>query len=99
LINKGFLNTNTAITRQLKRTVRTLEAELRQVQRGSVNTGANEGESRTGRVWAASFYHVTACSRFARVLKLMNCLFVCIVYIYVSFKVLVCMLLVGLRVW
>jgi len=30
-VNKGFLNTNTAITRQLIRTTRTLEAEWRQV--------------------------------------------------------------------
>jgi hypothetical protein len=71
----GFLNTNTAITRQLMRTARTLEAEWRQVLRGSLSTGAKEDESSTGRVWAAGFHHVTARSRLARVLKLMNCLF------------------------
>jgi hypothetical protein len=40
--------------------------------RGSVGTGTKEDESSTGRVWAAGFYHVTALSRLARVLKLMN---------------------------
>jgi hypothetical protein len=56
-------------------TARTLEAERREVLRGSVSTGAKEDESRTGRIWAAVFHHVTARSRFARVLKLMNPLF------------------------
>jgi hypothetical protein len=37
--------------------------------------GAKEDESSTGHVWAAGFHHVTACSHLARVLKLMNCLF------------------------
>jgi hypothetical protein len=58
LTNKGFLNTNTAITRQLKRTARTLEADWRRVLRGSMSTGAKEEESSTGRVWAAGFHHV-----------------------------------------
>jgi len=40
--------------------------------RGSVGTGIKEDESRNGRVWAAIFHHVTARSRLARVLKLMN---------------------------
>jgi len=40
--------------------------------RGSVRTGTKEDESRTGRVWAAGFHHVTARSRLARVLKLIN---------------------------
>jgi len=74
-VNNGFLNTNTAITRQLMRTSRTLEAEWRQVMRGSVGTGTKEDESSTGRVWAAGFYHVKARSRMARVLNLMNHLF------------------------
>jgi hypothetical protein len=56
-------------------TARTLEAEWRQVLRGSVSTEAKEDESSTGRVWASEFYHVTARSRLARVLKLMNRLF------------------------
>jgi hypothetical protein len=56
-------------------TARMLDAEWRQVLRGSVSTGANEDESSTGRVWAAGFHHVTAHSRLARILKLMNCLF------------------------
>jgi hypothetical protein len=58
------------------RTVRTLEAEWRQVLQGSVSTGAKEDESSTGRVWAAVFHHVPARSRLARVLKLMNRLFI-----------------------
>jgi len=70
-----FLNTNTAIAWQLIRTARTLEAEWWQVLRGSVVTGTNEVESRSGRVWAAGFYHVMARSRLPRILKLMNPLF------------------------
>jgi len=42
---------------------------------GSVGTGKKEGESSNGRVWAAEFHHVTARFRLARVLKLMNRLF------------------------
>jgi hypothetical protein len=63
------------VTQQLMRTARTLEAEWRQVLRGSVGMGAEEDESSTGRIWAAGFHHVTARSRFAGVLKLMNHLF------------------------
>jgi hypothetical protein len=37
--------------------------------------GAKEDESSTGRVWAAVFHRVTARSRLARILKLMNRLF------------------------
>jgi hypothetical protein len=37
--------------------------------------GQKEDESSTGRIWAAGFHHVTARSRLARVLKLMNRLF------------------------
>ena len=40
--------------------------------RGSVIKGAKKDESSTGRVWAAGFHHVTARSRLARVLNLMN---------------------------
>jgi hypothetical protein len=40
--------------------------------RGSMSTGAKEGESSTGRIWAARFHHVTARSRLADVLELMN---------------------------
>jgi hypothetical protein len=54
------------------RTARKLEAEWRQVLRGCMGTGTKEDESSTGRVWAAVFHHVTARSRLARVLKLMN---------------------------
>jgi len=43
--------------------------------RGSAGMGAKEDESRTGRVWAAGFHHVTARSRLARVSHLMNRLF------------------------
>jgi len=52
-----------------------LEAEWRQVLRGSVGTGKKEDVSSTGRVWAAGFHHVTARSRLACVFKLMNRLF------------------------
>jgi hypothetical protein len=38
------------------RTARTLEAEWRQVLRGSVSTAGKEDESSTGRVWAAPCY-------------------------------------------
>jgi len=43
--------------------------------RGSVGTGTMEDESGTGRVWAAGLHRVTVRSRLARVLKLMNRLF------------------------
>jgi hypothetical protein len=39
---------------------------------GSVGTGTKEDDSNTGRVLAAGFHHVTARSRLARVLKLMD---------------------------
>jgi hypothetical protein len=52
------------------RTARTLEAEWRQVQRGSVSTGTKKDESGTGCVWVAGFHHATARSRLARVLNL-----------------------------
>jgi hypothetical protein len=55
-----LLNTNTAITRQLMRTPRTIEAEWRHVLWGSVSMGAKEDESITGPGWAAGFHHVTA---------------------------------------
>jgi len=42
---------------------------------GSVCTGTKEDESSTGRIWTDGFHHVTARSRLARVLKLMNRLF------------------------
>jgi hypothetical protein len=58
------------------RTARTLEAEWWQVLRGGVSTGAKEDESSTGRVWVAEFHHVTDRSRLARVLKLVNRLFI-----------------------
>jgi hypothetical protein len=53
----------------------TLEAEWRQVLRGSVCTGTKEDELSTGRVWAAGFHYVTARSSLARVLKLINLIF------------------------
>jgi hypothetical protein len=56
-------------------TARMIEAEWRQVLWGSVGTGAKEDESRTRRVWAVGFHHVTARSRLTGVLKLMNRLF------------------------
>jgi hypothetical protein len=63
------------ITRQLMRTARTIEAEWRQVIRGSVGTEIKEDESSTSRFRAVGFHHVTARSRLAVVLELMNCFF------------------------
>jgi hypothetical protein len=40
-----------------------------------MSTGAKEDESSTGRVWAAGFHHIMAGSGLARVLKIMNRLF------------------------
>jgi hypothetical protein len=57
------------------RTARMLEAEWRQILRGSVGMGTKEDESSTGRVWAAGFYRVMARCCLVRVLKLMNHLF------------------------
>jgi hypothetical protein len=71
----GFLNTNSAITQQLMQTVKTLEAEWRQVLRGSVGKGTKEGESSTGCVWTAVFHHLKAHFRLACILKLMYHLF------------------------
>jgi hypothetical protein len=42
---------------------------------GNVGTGAKGDESSTGRVCATGFHHVTARSGLARVLKIMNRLF------------------------
>jgi hypothetical protein len=71
-----FLNTNTAITRQLVNS-NSENARSRMVAslRVSVDTGTKEDELSTGRVWAAGFHHVTARSLLARVFKLMNRLF------------------------
>jgi hypothetical protein len=43
--------------------------------RGSVVSGTKEDEPSTGRVWAREFHHVTARSRLARIMKLINLLF------------------------
>jgi hypothetical protein len=40
-----------------------------------VGTRTKDGDSSTGRIWAAGFHHVTARSRLVRVLKLMKRLF------------------------
>jgi len=75
MVNKGFLNANTAIMRQLMRTLRILEAEWRQVLWSSMGVGTKENQASTGRIWAAGFHHVTAHFHLAHVLKFMNCLF------------------------
>jgi hypothetical protein len=46
------MKTHTAITRQLTQTSRMLEAEWRQVLRGSMGTGAKKNESVTGHMFA-----------------------------------------------
>jgi hypothetical protein len=38
--------------------------------------GLKEDGSTTGHIRAAGFHHIMACSRLARVLKLMDCLFI-----------------------
>ena len=65
-----LLNINTATTRQLIRTARTLEAEWWQV----CGEAWARGQS-AGRIGAAEFHNVTARSRLARTFTLMNCLF------------------------
>jgi hypothetical protein len=40
-----------------------------------MGTGTKEDESSTGCVWAAGFHHVMARSCLARILKLVDCLF------------------------
>jgi hypothetical protein len=57
-------------------TARTVEAEWRPILRESLSTGVKDDESSTGRVWAAGFHRVTARSRLAGVLKIMNRLFI-----------------------
>ena len=42
---------------------------------GGMGTGTKEDESSTGRIWAAGLHHVMVLSCLARVLKLINCLF------------------------
>jgi hypothetical protein len=51
------------------RTVRTVEAEWREVHWGSVSTGTKEDESSTGRIWAHVFHYDTARSRLAGVFE------------------------------
>jgi hypothetical protein len=74
-VNKGFMNRNTAITRQLIRTARTPEAECWQVCGEAWVRGLKKKRQVLGAFWAAGFHHVTAHSRLALVLKLMYCLF------------------------
>jgi hypothetical protein len=53
-------------------TARMLEAKRRQVPQGNVSMGAKEDGSSTGHILAVGFRHVTARSRLAHILKLMN---------------------------
>ena len=68
----SFLNINTATTNSNSENAKSRMAASLQ---GSVGTRTKEDESSTGRVWAAGFHHVTGRSGLARVLKLMNRLF------------------------
>jgi hypothetical protein len=52
-----------------------LEADWWQVCGEAWGMGTKEDESSTEGVWAAGFHHVMARSPMARILKLMNCLF------------------------
>jgi hypothetical protein len=63
------MNTNSAITWQLMRTARMIEAECRQVMLGRVGTGAKKDQLSTGRVLVAGFHHVTVRSRLEGFLK------------------------------
>jgi hypothetical protein len=56
-------------------TARTLEAEWRQVLRGSMSMGAKEDESSTGCVWAAGFQYVMPHSHLG-ISKLTNSLII-----------------------
>ena len=67
MVNKGFLNTNTAIARQLIRTARTLEAEWWQVCGKAWVRGQRKMSQILGAFGFAGFHHVTALSRLARV--------------------------------
>jgi hypothetical protein len=60
---------------QLMQTARMLEAKWMQDLRGSVSMRTKADESCTGRIWTAGFHHIMAQSHLARVLKLMNTLF------------------------
>jgi hypothetical protein len=75
LIDKGLLDTNTAITGQTNRNSEKARSRMGQVLRGSVSTGAEEDTSSIGRVWTAGIRHVTARSRLECGWKLMNGLF------------------------
>ena len=70
-----FVNINTAITRQLIRTARTLETKWRQVCGEARVQGQRKMSQVMGGFWAAGYQNVTARSRLARVLKLVNHLF------------------------
>jgi hypothetical protein len=61
---------------QLIRTAGSLEAEWREVLWRSVSTGAKEDESSSRCILDVGFHLVTARSRLAHVLKLMNRLFI-----------------------
>jgi hypothetical protein len=65
------------------RTAKTLVAEWWQVLRGSLGTETKEDESSTGRIWAAGLHHVTVCSHLVRVLKLINRLFIYLIFNFV----------------
>jgi hypothetical protein len=51
-------------------TVRTLEAEWRQVLPGSMSMGTKEDELSYGHIRAARFHHIMVCSHLVRVLTL-----------------------------
>jgi hypothetical protein len=57
-------------------TARTVGGEWRKVLRVSVGREAKEDELSTGRFWAAGFHSVRDRYRVARVLKIMNRLFI-----------------------
>ena len=73
MVNKAFLNKNTdeATDSNSENARSRMVAGLQE----SVGMETKEDGSSTGRIWAAGFHHVKARSCLARVLKLMNGLF------------------------
>jgi hypothetical protein len=75
LINKGFLNTNTAHNAETNAKTGMTEAESGNVLLVSVSTGAKEYEETTGRLWPAGLHQDKARFPLARVLKHINSFF------------------------
>jgi hypothetical protein len=75
LINKGFLNTNTAHNAVTNAKSENDKRKSRDVLLVSVSTGAKEYEKTNGRFWPVGFHQDTARFPLARVLKHVNSFF------------------------